>query len=304
MLQQINKAAKELYEGRDLVNVDREQLFALEGDDMLVSLPYYVEEIRGVRSHDRRERLVLGDMRGRYKSDGWAEPLLKWRERWKNPLKAAITNEAPFTLSIPQAETAAFTIILSGSTPNSARITESIIFAAGETSKVTANQFTEVFSFSNLSSHTYDVTLTDADGVELSVLPNVADRARYITVQVLDAIAVSLEQPYLVEVLYKNAFLFMRGDYDEFVCPGYDDAIAWQTIGNSLAKSRPDQAALAFQKVKMILGDRERNQMQSKDKTISFEGDGIGYPFGMKNSYGFGSAGAPSNGLFPGANRP
>lgn len=294
IIQQINKAAKELYEGRDLANVDREQAYALEGDDQQISLPYYVGQVRAVRRYWGRDRLDVTDMRPRYKSSGWTEGLLTWREKWKSPLKRHITNEAPMTLTIPQAELLAFTVVVTGSTPDSARITEEIVFAPGDVSKITVNQWTEIVGFTNLGAHTYDVTLLDVDGVELSVLPNVADRAQYIVLQVLDSAAISVEQPYLVEVLYKNAFLFLRNDYDEFVCPGYDDAIAWQAIGNTLAKHRPAEAGLAFAKVKEVLASKDRDQMQSKDKSISFESEGTSYPFGMPHSHG------SRAGLFPG----
>lgn len=304
MIEQVNKAAKELYEGRDLVNVEREQLLALEGDDQQVSLPYYVSQLRGVRRHNSRQRIQLTDMRPRFKTQGWAEPLLSWREKWKSPLKSPITNEAPVTLSIPDVEASAFTVVITGSTPFSARITESITFAAGETEKLSVNAFTEIFGFINLTAHTYDVTMEDADGVELSVLPNVADKAQYIVVQVIDSSAISIESPYLIEILYKTAFLFMRNDYDEFVCPGYDDAISWQTIGNCLAKHRADEAALAFQKVATVLRGIDKDKNQSKDKSISFESDGKNYPFGYPNRPGFGLGSLPHIGLFPGADRP
>ncbi len=304
MVQQINKAAKELYEGRDLVNVEREQLFALEGDDQQITMPYYVEQIRGVKRHNTRERLNLTDMRPRYKTQGWAESLLTWREKWKSPLKNPITTEAPVTLSIQDVEASAFTVIVTGSSPHSARITEAVTFAAGETEKVTTNPFSDITGFLNLTHHTYDVVMEDAEGVELSVLPNVADRAQYILLQVMDGALVTMEQPYLIEVLYKTAFLFMRNDYDEFVCPGYDDAIAWQTIGNCQAKHKPDEARLAFEKVRQILKGIDNDRSQSKDKTISFEGDGTNYPFGYPSARRFGLSAAPHIGLFPGADRP
>lgn len=300
MIQQINKAAKELYDGRDLVNVEREIVFFLSGSDQQVSLPYYVDQVRAVRRHTTREKVPLRDMRPRYKSDGWSENLLTWREKWKSPLKRNITNEAPMTLSIPQAEASPFTVVITGSTPFSSRITEAVTFAAGEIEKVTVNQFTEIVGFMNLAPHTYNVTMKDADGVELSILPNVADRALYIVIQVIDSIAISLESPYVVEVLFKNAFLFMRNDYDEFVCPNYDDAISWQAIGNALAKHKPQEAALAFTKVRGILSDIGGDKMQSKEKTIQFEGGETAYPFG--HAYG-GRGIYPTVGLFPGADR-
>lgn len=304
LVREINTASKELYERQDLVDALREQLFALSGSDQQISLPYYVEQIRGLRRPATSERLPISDMRPRYATMGWAEPLLKWREKWKSPLKRPITNEAPPSLSIPDVEAAPFAVVITGSTRNSARITELIIFAAGELEKPSVNQWTEIVGFMNVGPHSYDVTMEDADGVELSVLPNVADRAQYIVAQVIDSAAIAMESPYMVEVLYKNAFLFMRNDYDEFVCSGYDDAIAWQTIGNVLAKQRPAEAALAFQKVKEILGNRDRDRMQSKDKTISFEGDGKQYPFGYPDCGGFGGFGGKTAfSLFPGADR-
>lgn len=299
VVEQINKAAKELYEGRDLANVEREQALALEGDDQMISLPYYMSEVRGVRRYTTRDKLNVQDMRPRYKTDGWANNLLTWREKWKSPLKRNITNEAPVTLTIPDVEAAAFSVVISGSTPNSARVSEEIVFPAGTTEKTSVNTFTEIFAFSNLAPHTYDVTMEDVDGVELSVLPNVADAARYIVVQVLDSFVTSVENPYIVEVLYKNAFLFMRDDFDDFVCPGYDDAIVWQTLGNTLAKTRPAQAAAALIKVSDVLRALDKDKMQSKSKSFSYSEDAgdTMYPFGHQH----GSHSPVSGTLFPGA---
>jgi hypothetical protein len=69
--------------------------------------------------------------------------------------------------------------------------------------------------------------------------------------------------------------------------------VVWQTIGNFKAKDKPDQAVLAFAKVKEILNNRDKNEGTGKIRQISFEENPLIYQ----------SHGPNSGYMFPGLNR-
>jgi hypothetical protein len=303
-INQCNKAAKEIYEASDLVNSINEQLITFStvvdasGNQVqLAALPYYVDKLRAIRNYYTRRQVDFHDMRPRYKSDGWTENLLAFRKRKSSPIQRDILNAAPLTLTITAAESAAFSVIIVGSTANASRVAETITFAAGDLVKTSVNAFITIDSISNPALHASDVTITDLDGNTLAVLANNQFKSEYLIVQILDYVAVQPSVPYLVEILYKPIFLPFANDGDEFQCSGYDDAIFWQVMGNKKAKSSPDQSALAFAKVAKIINDRSADEDQGIDQSVDF------LPNPLLGLYDYPRYGANGiNGpLFPGA---
>jgi hypothetical protein len=294
LVNQINKAWKELYESRDLIHCEREQLVSIDATLQQVTLPWYMGEIRGVRDYYNERRIDLVDMRPRYKSDGWTKSPLPqwWRDKGVSPHKRELLDEGQLTLTIPQAEAAAFSVVVVGRNANAARVSETVTFAAGETEKTTTNTYNEVQSFLNPEPHQYDVSMFDINDNEISVLPNICERALYRTINILPHYA-TYTTPWMVEILYKHVPMYLWDDYDELICPGYDDAVVWQTIGNFKAKDKPDQAVLAFAKVKEILNNRDKNEGTGKIRQISFEENPLIYQ----------SHGPNSGYMFPGLNR-
>lgn len=303
LISQINKAAYELYSKRDLNDALNEQLITFstvvdaDGNQVqLAALPYYVWRLRAIRNYYTRRSVDFHDMRPRYKSDGWTESLLAFRQRKRAAIQRDILNAGPLMLSITAAETAAFTVSVVGSTANASRVQENITFAVGDTSKLSTNAFVTIDSISNLALHSSDVTVVDLDGNTLAVLPNNQFKSEYLIVQILDYVAVQPSVPYLVEILYKPVFTPLVNDGDEFQCSGYDDAIIWQTLGNKKAKSNPDQAALAFMKVREIIQNCSDDEEQGTDKTIDF------VPNPLLNVYDYPRHSRGNSGsLFPGA---
>jgi hypothetical protein len=295
LINQVNKAWKELYESRDLIHCEREQLFSVDASLQQVSLPWYVGEIRGVRDHYNERRIDLVDMRPRYKSDGWAKGPLPhwWRDKGVSPQKREILNEGQLTLTIPEAEDSAFSVVVVGRNSNSARVTETVVFAIGDTEKTTSAIFNEVHAFLNINSHQFDVTMLDINDNEISVLPNIAERALYRTINILPQFATHVD-PWMVEIMYKHSLMYLWDDYDELICPGYDDAVVWQTLGNIKAKTKPDQAELAFTKVREILYNRDINEGKGKLMDITFEENPM--LFQTQSAYN-------SSGLYPGIMR-
>lgn len=270
LISQINKAAKEMHESKDLINCNREQLFMLSPQTQQVSLPHSVFQLRGIRNYYTRRQVTLHDMRPRFQSSGWTENLLTWRDKFRSPTQRELLNFAPLTLSITQPEVVDFNVAISGSTPYAERVTELVTFYVGDTSKSTTNGFTSIESISNTSQHVCDVTIADADGNTIAVLPNCENSTDYRVVQVLDYVAVAPSSPYMVEVLFKIRFRPLFNDFDEFCCPGYDDALIWKVLSFLYARKDPEKAALCDGKSNQIQRQRADDAEQAVEKLVEF----------------------------------
>ncbi len=267
---QINKAAKELHESKDLVNCNREQLFSLSPETQQVSLPHYVFQVRGIRNHYTRRQITFHDMRPRYQSSGWTEHLLAWRDKYRSPLMQEIDTFSPLIFSIPGPEQAPFTVGISGSTKDAQRVTETLTFPIGTTSQTTTNSYQTVDAITNTIQHTYDVSVIDINNRVLAVLPNSEFTSDYRVIQVLDFISVAPSSPYMIEVLYKIRFQPMTNDYDQFVCPGYDDAIVWKTLSYLYSRKDQDKMMAADAKCTAILRQIADDNEQSVEKLVEF----------------------------------
>lgn len=296
LIDKINQVWRKLYDSRDLNHCEREQLFSLDTSILQVSLPWQVGEVRGARDYNSQRKIGVVDMRPRYKSDGWTHGPLPWwfRDKGVAALSRELLNEAPLTLTIPEAEVAAFTVYISGSNSNAARVTEEVTFAEGETEKTTENAYGTVEALGNVAAHEYDVTLEDPDGNTLAVLPNVADHSEYRIFQVMEHDGVSVSDPWMVEVLYKMRWVPLRNDYDEPLCPGYNDAIAFATTGVIKAKSDVQKAAMALDLSDTVLREKALNESKGKEMSIDFAPNHTLYRSRM---------GGRAGRLFPGAGR-
>jgi len=271
LINKINKAAKELHEARDLVFCNRERLFSLDASTQQVAFPNSFGKARAFRNYYTRREIIMHDMRPRYQTAGWTENLLTARLKYRSPLQRAILNFAPITLTIPKAEPTAFSVVLSGPTVHSGRINETVTFAPGEISKQTATAFSDLLVFGNVKPHLYDVTATDTDGNVLSVLPNFEWQASYLIFQMLDYVASAPSAPYIIEGLYKVRFQPFADDMDEFVCPGYDDAIIWQTRGQLAANSDVSLATAYGQKAAQLCSQMADDEQEGVEMRIDFK---------------------------------
>jgi hypothetical protein len=85
----------------------------------------------------------------------------------------------------------------------------------------------------------------------------------------------------MVEIMYKMDFHPMREDYDEFQCPGYDDAIYWQTLGNYKGKADVNMAAACLQKALAICKQIENDFSKPIEKQIDFCPNPLSYACGV-----------------------
>ena len=247
LLRFLNEAAAEVYDQSDPPGSMMEQVFKVNGDQT-ISCPSYVGQIRGVREVDSQIAWSINRMRPRYNQFNWPD---SWRNlRLKNvqALMSTVVNASVGVLTVPTIETPLLQVIVTGSTANATSISETIVMDA--LSKQTINQFTDYSSVKKNLVNTCDVTLSDIDGVILTIIPNNQLAAQY---QILDvsicpwlSVSTNVLEHY-VEILYKQALNQLANDEDEFVFgQKYDNILVNKMIQLWYEEQGKPELAMAF----------------------------------------------------------
>lgn len=228
----INDAADEIWKCYDLPNCLGEQIFNVGTQDQQITLPYYVLEVRGIRDYDSEQKMELNDMRPRWQTMGWVHWVgYKWRiVQQEMALGRDLLNVTPLTFTLPFAAPESFSLNLEIRTPHAQRTNETVLFAAGDTSKTSVNLIEEVYSITKSDYTTYDVTIEDQDDNELGIVPNAELKSNYTLINILTKYEVQ-GLSKLVEVLFKRNLPKFRFDTDRFPCGDtYDKAIYYKTM--------------------------------------------------------------------------
>ena len=203
----LNRAAVMIYDQYDLPGSVFEQFFCVDNNQHVITFPWYVGAIRGVRWHESSRLVTLTDMRPRYHGVPWTQPYLKWRQMNSTPLHTPLTNAGPLTFQISAIETQPFDVIVNGQTSRAANVTETITFAPNDLVKTSINLFEpeSPFGITSIKKSRY---LNSATQGEIGRIPNNQLYASNMRVQILDWNA---STPFIigedcVEVLFKQRF--------------------------------------------------------------------------------------------------
>jgi hypothetical protein len=210
----LNRAAVMIYDQYDLPGSVFEQFFCVDNNQHVITFPWYVGAIRGVRWHESSRLVTLTDMRPRYHGVPWTQPYLKWRQMNSTPLHTPLTNAGPLTRSISAIETQPFDVIVNGQTSRAANVTEIVTFTPNNLVKSTVNLFEpeSPFGITSIKKSRYTnsdvVILNSATQGEIGRIPNNQLYASNMRVQILDWNA---STPFIigedcVEVLFKQRF--------------------------------------------------------------------------------------------------
>lgn len=210
----LNRAAVMIYDQYDLPGSVFEQLFCVDNNKFVITFPWYVGAIRGVRWHDSSRLVTMRDMRPRYHAVPWTQPYLQWRQIAPTPLHTPLTNAGSLTFEISAREETPFDVIVNGQTSTAANTTETLTFSVGDLTKTTVNLFEPespfgVTSIKKSRPTNSDVIVRSASTrIEVGRIANNQLYAANIRVQILDWNAGT---PFIlgedcVEVLYKQRF--------------------------------------------------------------------------------------------------
>jgi len=283
LIQRVNEAAKDLYEKSNFQESLFEEIFNIDVNSQVIALPWYVEYVRGWRFFNSRIPGLLDSKENRYNegrgNETWYQ---KWRHVKHSPIQREISNESQLVLSIPEAEDVEFDVNITGATANSDRRQDKITFAVGETEKTSTLAFKDpIVNLQKSTATKQNLTVADAEGNVLSVIPNHRLFALYKIIQIFDwdnmYIASTSAQ---VEVLFKKRFSEMVEDFDEFLFGDkYDKAIFWKYKEHT---AKNIEAANAFaSKCSEVLLNIEENEAIGTRRVINFrKSPFVGLPYG------------------------
>ncbi len=226
LLRFLNEGARELYMQADLPGSILEQVFKVNGDQT-ITLPWYVGPIRGLREQASMQVWHLNQQRPRYNQFNWQDMWRNYRTKNKQALQTSIHNEAQLIITTPAVEVQPVVISILGTTILGSQIVETVTMNA--VSKTTVNAWKEpIYSIKKDRFNNYDITVSDVDGMVLSVIPNCMKAAEY---QVIDVSAC----PWLnqntspldnyMELLFKQTLPYLFLDDQEFPANDYDDVV-------------------------------------------------------------------------------
>lgn len=233
LLSWANRAARILHDSYDLPGTLVEQFFVIDPNKYVMTFPWYVGAIRGMRLHNSSRQLTLQDMSPRYATSPWVQPYMKYRQMPPTPLVTALTQSGTLNISIPSAETEVFTVTIIGQTPTASKVIETVTFEVGDTSKTTVNQWTQEMPFGIVAIKKSRVTSNDvtieqsADSLLVATIPNSQTEALNTRVQIMDW---NITQPWLptdnvVETLYKTRFVPISSVEDSWFDPRLEGAL-------------------------------------------------------------------------------
>jgi len=275
----INGAAEELYNkpSFDPANCLREQVFSLDTNAInQCTLPYYVGALRGVREYQTGLRADMHDMRPRYTTQGWREQYDKWltfRKKHEVALARDIANEGPLTLTLTAPAAEAINVNVVGASSVSARVIEVVAFAVGDTVKATSNSFNFIEAIEKDNLTTFDLNVTDIDGVLLAYIANNQYKSRYTLIQIPDyPQVINANDTLYIEVIYKLQFSPFKNDFDQFPATGYDKAIYWKSLEHWFARKedKVQEMLAAGAKCAEVLNDISVDNESQTQKKIDF----------------------------------
>jgi hypothetical protein len=269
----INDAAEELYRADDLVGANKELLVKIPSiGTKIMAFPHYVHEIRGLRYYYSMVTIKQNMVEGRYANDNAGIKLDNWRDLGTSPLMVQITNASTLTFSIPMVESEDIVISVVGSTPNSSRLEEKVTIKAGNLSVETSANFDKVQSLTKLAPNTYNITVTDAEDTELTIIPNNEICSCYKIIQIRDDKFTGQLENSGIEVLYKEKFVPLVNDSDTFLDGRYDDAIYWKFLEAwySTQDGKGQESLMCHAKSDEIVKQIARDCNTAKDLSMQF----------------------------------
>jgi hypothetical protein len=211
----LNRAGVMLHDQYDFPGTVVEQFFCVDNAQHVVTFPWYVSAVRGVRWNESSRLISLVDSRPRYHNSPWTQGYLTWRQIQGTPLHTPQTQTGTLTFTITVAEEDSFDVVVIGQTATASCLTEVITFQPGDLTKPSINQYaaespTGIVALKKSIYTQSDVQVTQtADATSLAVIPANQLAAANLRIQILDWNCTS---PFIagedcVEVLYKKRFM-------------------------------------------------------------------------------------------------
>lgn len=275
LLRFLNEAAEELYDQSDMPNSLWEMVFKVNGNQT-ITLPAYVGELRAVREFFSQIPWHINTMRPRFNVANWPDMWRNWRIVGNSCLQATVRNTAKGTLVVKAVEDPPIVVTLNGSTEDATAVSESVTMDAVEKS-MTYN-YINYHGIIKDRVNLYDITVLDADGMQLSQLANNELEADYLVVDVSTFPFLNQDvsqQAHYLEVLYKKALPWYSDDGQEFIAHGYDNILVNKMIQLWAEEAqKPELAVLYDAKATRSTTRKLNNRNRAAEECVSFVPNG------------------------------
>lgn len=271
----LNTAAIQVYIEADIQDSLDEKTFKINGDQT-ISFPEYLGELRAVREFYSYIPWHINKQRPRYNASNWQDIWRNCRLIRKQALQASIRNESVITFTTKAVETQPVVITITGSTPNAASISENVVMDA--VSKSTVNNFLTVEAVVKNRINDYNITATDVDGMQLTMIPNNRIDCSYLIVDIslLPFLNQNVnKQAHYLEIQYKRSLPWLQNDGQEFPGTGYDDAIVDKMCQVWLEQQGKTEAAVSMDaKVTRTMGRIHQDRNVATEDVVAFVPNG------------------------------
>jgi hypothetical protein len=265
----INEAAEEIYQEKDLPLAPKEVDVRITSD-YRIALPPFVGELRALRTKRYNDKWTLADIRTRYNTVDWPEKWNKVRYISIDPIATEITNTAPGTIEVAEAD-ADLVISITGETDDSNNACDTITMDA--VSKSWTSNFNVIKSITKNIITRQNVVISDADDQEIAVIYADQREARYAIVDIsaYPAIQECADGTFVMEVLYKPRLPYLYYDEDTFPIPDFANTVVLRTK-QLLAEDKPGQeerALLMFKKSERKIAKMSNNRTGTEQTKLS-----------------------------------
>lgn len=268
-LREINFAWREIWNIDDLPNSLFEITVVPSDGLAMLTLPFFVGKVRGVKCNRSRIRVELNSPRARYQSDEYIKSPFTWDILGTTPLKQNIVNCSTLDLTIVEPESEELVVTLMGPTDNTSEDREQVIFAPGELTKRTKKRFVDLIGLSKNILTQSDVQVTGPNREDLATIPNCYFGANNIIIQIREKNTTFCPDCECYDVLYKRVPPILY--HDETPIPnGYDEALMTKTLEwITLPKDGQEQKMLLYaEKAKALLSVNNENEGNGKVQRI------------------------------------
>ena len=231
LIDRINDAACEIYMSEDLPNSLKEQNFTFKDKQEVITLPWHVGEVRGIRRpcYNDQHPITLHDLRPRYHLNSWGDVSPDvWRIVGVKPTLINIESILPLTFKVPNPEPGNVTFTAQGMTAGGQLKQYEVVLAEGQTEVKMTNDIAE-FNWITKDTVTINTVSIFSGTTLIGELVHVLDRTRYVALHVADNCYLPISGcpcgEVMIDVLYKPLYIPMYRDSDCFQIDGYEHNI-------------------------------------------------------------------------------
>lgn len=221
----INTAAKEMHTRLECNNVYRVVTLVVP-TDRVISLPYYVGDLRGVKQHSNELMTKISNLgQPRFTKSTREYMVNNWTELGNSPLSANISTIGPLNLIANSVDNVP--VLINGNVAQADAFEESVLIDG--VNKTTTHLFgPKINNIACFSPRTTDINIYDAGGKLISTLYVSQEATKFKIIDVSRWAFSSYETPSgnLMDVLYKVPFSPLVNDSDSFIAGDtYNDVL-------------------------------------------------------------------------------